>query len=39
MNIFRRKLKTNVKKKFVKKRIIYKSFKKFIIIVIKINNN
>ena len=37
--MFRRKLKTNVKKELVRKRIIYKSLKKLIIVVIKINNN
>ena len=39
MNIFRREFKANVKKELVKKKIIYKSFKKFIIIVIKIDDD
>ena len=39
MNIFRRKFKTNVKEELVRKRITYKSFKKLIIVVIKIDDN
>ena len=37
--MFRRELKANVKKELVKKEMIYKNFKKFIIVVIKIDNN
>ena len=39
MNIFRKKLKANVKKELVRKEIAYKSFKKFIIVVIKIDDD
>ena len=39
MNIFRRELKANVKKELVRKKITYKSFKKFTIVVIKINDD
>ena len=37
--MFQRRLKTNVKKKLLQKRITYKSLKKFIIVVIKINDD
>ena len=38
INIFRREFKANIKKEFVKK-MIYRNFKKFIIVNIKINDD
>ena len=39
MNIFRRGLKANIKEKLVKKEVTYKSLKKLIIVVIKIDDD
>ena len=37
--MFHRELKANVKEELVRRKITYKSFKKFIIVVIKIDND
>ena len=37
--MFRRELKINVKKKLVQKKVIHKNLKKFIIVVIKIDDD
>ena len=37
--MFRREFKTNVKEELVKKEVSFKSFKKFIIVVIKIDDD
>ena len=39
MNIFRRKLEINVKKELVRKKVKFKNFKIFIIVVIKIDDD
>ena len=37
--MFERRLKSNIKKKFIKKKTTFKNFKKFIIVVIKIDDD
>ena len=37
--MFRRRLKTNIKEKLVKKEVMFKNFKNFIILMIKIDDD
>lgn len=39
MNMFRKRLKTNVKEEFVQKEVTHRNFKEFIIVIIKIDDD